>query len=102
MELLFVALGGALLGLAARYCLPGRGSHGAVLVPAVGTAVASVVWVALTWLGMKWDGGWIWWITFAVAGTTAVVADILLRRRRSRADQAMLQTLIKTGVAQRA
>lgn len=101
MELLFVALGGALLGLAARYSMPGRGAHGAVLIPAIGTAVASVVWVALTWLGLKWDGGWIWWITFAVAGAASVGADILLRRRRSRADQEMLQTLIKRGTPQR-
>lgn len=102
MELLFVALGGALLGLAARYFMPGRGAHGAVLIPAIGTAVASVVWVALTWLGLEWDGGWIWWITFAVAGAASVGADFLLRRRRSRADREMLQTLIKRGTPQRA
>lgn len=102
MELLFVALGGALLGLAARYFLPGRGAHGPVLVPAIGTAVASVVWVALTWLGLNWDGGWIWWASFAVAGAASVAADILLRRRRSRADREMLQALIKGGTRQRA
>ena len=102
MELLFVALGGAILGLAARYFLPGRGAHGAMLVPAIGTAVASVAWVALTWLGLNWDGGWIWWISFALAGAASVAADILLRRRRSRADQAMLQTLIKGGTTQHA
>lgn len=102
MELLFVALGGALLGLAARYFLPGRETHGAVLVPAIGTAVASVVWVALTWLGLKWDGGWIWWIAFGVSAAASVAADILLRRRRSLADQEMLQTLIKTGAPQSA
>ena len=41
MELLFVALGGAILGLGARYLLPGRHTHGSVLVPAIGVIAAS-------------------------------------------------------------
>lgn len=102
MELLFVALGGVVLGLAARYSLPGRGSHGVVVVPAIGTAAASVAWVALTWLGLKWDDGWIWWIAFGVSAAVSVVAAIVLGRRRKRADQAMLQTLLRSSAPQRA
>ena len=98
MELLFVALGGALLGLIARYALPRRHTHGSVLVPAVGTGVAALVWVALTWLGWAWDGGWIWWVSFAVAALAAVVVDILLGKRREAADLAMLHTITKTGL----
>jgi len=97
MELLFVALGGAILGLAARYALPRRLTHGSVLVPAVGTGVAALVWVVLTWLGWAWDGGWIWWVSFIVAGLAAVLVDILLGKRRETADLAMLHTITKTG-----
>ena len=93
-----MALGGAILGLAARYVLPGRDYHGAVLVPAVGTAVASVVWVVLTWLGWKWDGGWIWWVALGLAGVASVAVDILVHRRRERADRGLQQRLTKTGV----
>ncbi|HEY9424517.1 MAG TPA: hypothetical protein VIP54_06915 [Microterricola sp.] len=93
MELLFVALGGAIFGLAARYALPNRDEYGVALVPAVGTAVAAVVWVALTWLGMKWDSGWIWLITLAVAAAVSVVAALLIGRARAASDERMLAQL---------
>jgi hypothetical protein len=98
MELLFVALGGALLGLAARYALPRRLTHGSVLIPAVGTGVASLVWVALTWLGWAWDGGWIWWVSLTVAAIASVVVDVFVGRRREAADLTMLHTISKTGL----
>lgn len=97
MELLFVALGGAIVGLAARYLLPGRSTQGVALVPAIGTAVASVVWVVLTWLGWKWDGGWIWWVSLILAAVACFATDLVLSRRRTHNDQRMLHTLTKTG-----
>jgi len=93
MELLFVVLGGAVLGLAVRYILPGRDQHGAALVPAIGTLVAAVVWVALTWAGMAWDGGWIWVASFVASAVAAVVADLVLVRVRTASDDAMLARL---------
>jgi uncharacterized membrane protein YeaQ/YmgE (transglycosylase-associated protein family) len=102
MELLFVALGGAIVGLVARYLLPGRSTQGSVLVPAIGTAVASVLWVALTWLGWKWDGGWIWWVALGGALVVSVAADLMLSRRRAQSDQRMLHTLMKTGATKSA
>ncbi|MGK9146590.1 hypothetical protein KXS11_03035 [Plantibacter flavus] len=98
MELLFVVLGGAILGLAVRYSLPGRDQHGAALVPAIATLVAAVVWVALTWAGMAWDGGWIWVAAFAASAVVAVVADLVLVRVRTASDDAMLARL-QHGVA---
>ena len=79
MELLFVVLGGAILGLAARYSLPRRHTYGSALVPAIGTAVAAVVWVALTWLGWAWDGGWIWVVSFVAAGLASVASAVVHR-----------------------
>lgn len=97
-----MALGGAILGLAARYFLPGRDFHGAVLVPAVGTAVASVAWVALTWLGWTWDGGWIWWVALGLSAAASAAVDILLYRRRAQADRELQRRLAKNGAPQHA
>ncbi|MDR6970043.1 hypothetical protein [Leifsonia shinshuensis] len=99
MELLFVVLGGAIIGLAGRYLLPNRHTHGSVLMPAIGVASASVLWVALTWAGLKWDGGWIWWITLLGTALIVAVADLLIGRLRTESDDRMLHALAKGAVA---
>ena len=99
MELLFVVLGGAIIGLAGRYLLPYRHTHGSVLIPAVGVVAASVLWVALTWAGLKWDGGWIWWITLLGTALIVAVADLAIGRLRTQADDRMLHALAKGAVA---
>ncbi|MCM3656191.1 hypothetical protein M3147_02885 [Agromyces mediolanus] len=102
MELLFVALGGALLGLAARYAVPGRATHGVVLIPAIGTAVAAVVWVALTWLGWPWDGGWIWVASLAAAGIVSALSAFLLGPSRERHDAELFERLARPGAGAKA
>ncbi|SMH46722.1 hypothetical protein SAMN06295885_2823 [Rathayibacter oskolensis] len=99
MELLFVTLGGVLLGLAARYGLPHRDLHGSVLVPALGGIVAAVVWVVLTWAGLAWDGGLIWVITLALAAVVVLVVDLRLGRARSRRDHTALEAMLAGRVA---
>ncbi|MBF4630147.1 hypothetical protein ITJ42_02840 [Clavibacter michiganensis subsp. phaseoli] len=86
MEFLFVALFGALIGLVARYALPRRATHGALLIPAAGTIVAMVAWVVLTWAGLRWDQGVIWIATLAVSALVAAGVDLVVGRRRSAAD----------------
>lgn len=93
MELLFVTLGGAILGLAARYGVPKRDTHGALLVPAIGAVVSAVVWAALTWLGWKFDGGWIWVVSLVAAAVVAVLASVFLGRQRTDQDAELLATL---------
>jgi peptidoglycan/LPS O-acetylase OafA/YrhL len=93
MELLFVTLGGVILGLAARYGLPKRDTHGALLVPAIGAIVASVVWAALTWVGWKFDGGWIWVASLVAAGVIAGLASVFLGRQRTASDAELLTRL---------
>ncbi|MFT7710136.1 hypothetical protein ACMT9Y_04170 [Clavibacter tessellarius] len=93
MELLFVALFGALIGLVARYALPHRGTHGVLLVPAVGTVAAMAAWVALTWAGLRWDQGVIWIATLGVSALAAAGVDLVLGRRRSAADARALATI---------
>lgn len=99
MELLFITLGGALLGIAARYLVPRRATHGVALVPAVGAGVAAVAWVALTWLGLAWDGGWIWVISLVVSGLAAAAVAMVLGPRRERDDAEAFTRLAKVGVA---
>jgi peptidoglycan/LPS O-acetylase OafA/YrhL len=93
MELLFVTLGGAILGLAARYSLPKRSTHGALLVPAIGAAAAAGVWAALTWVGWKFDGGWIWVVSLVAAGVVAAIVGLALGQQRTAADAEMLSRL---------
>jgi hypothetical protein len=93
MELLFVTLGGAVLGLAARYLLPRRETHGVLLVPAIGTAVASAVWAALTWAGWKFDGGWIWWVSLLASAAVSIAVTLIIGRARHNGDTAMLARL---------
>ncbi|MES2094090.1 MAG: hypothetical protein V4531_09805 [Actinomycetota bacterium] len=90
---MFVTLGGALLGIAARYGVPKRDTHGALLVPAIGAVVASVVWAALTWLGWKFDGGWIWVVSLVAAGVVSALASVFLGRRRAARDSELLSRL---------
>lgn len=98
MELIFIIVGGAILGVAVRYVLPQRHTHGVMLVPAVATAVAAIVWVGLTWLGWPWDGGWIWAVTLVASAAGAAVVDLLVGRTRSKHDVELLNRLSRTGV----
>lgn len=96
MEILFVALAGIILGMAAGAALPRRELRGIILVPAVGGASASIVWVALTWLGLAWDGGWIWVLTLVLSALSSVAFGQLLSVYRERADIATFVRLKST------
>lgn len=95
MELLFVTLAGAILGLGARYLLPNRHTHGAVLLPAIGVVVSAALWVGLTWAGLKWNGGWIWTITLVGTAAIVVIVDLVIGRVRTHADAVLLANLSK-------
>ncbi len=95
MEMLFAVLGGTALGLLVRYLVPGRETHGVLVLPGVGAIVAAVVWAALTWLGLPFDGGWIWVATLAAAGAAAVVVALLLPRSRRVKDEELFERLQK-------
>ena len=93
MELLWVIAIGAAIGAVARYVVRGREHYGIVLLPALTASVASVVWVALTWAGLAWDGGWIWVATMAATVAVAIAVPLLLARRRAAADAALFTRL---------
>ncbi len=94
MELLFVVLGGAILGLAARYSLPRRHDvRHAPSCPRSAPASPPSSGSALTWLGWAWDGGWIWVVSFVAAGLAAVASAWFIGPRRERSDAALFERL---------
>jgi quaternary ammonium compound-resistance protein SugE len=97
MELMFIGIAGVLIGAVGRYLLPWRHTHGVALMPAVGGIAAMVLWVALTWAGLKWDAGVIWWITPFATGAIVAIVDLLVGRVRTRSDAALLETVTRRG-----
>jgi len=93
MELFIVVVVGIGVGLVLRYVMPNRDTHGALLLPAISGAATSIVWVSLLWLGLRSDGGWIWAASLLAAFVSAVVAGLLLPRRRAEADDALFLRL---------
>lgn len=93
MELLFVAVICAGIGLLARYVLPGRETYGLLLLPAIATAAGMLVWVALLWLGLTFDGGWIWVWSLLAAVAAALAAGLLLPRVRRAAEARLRASL---------
>jgi hypothetical protein len=93
MELLFVVLGAALIGLGLRYLLPGRETYGSAVLPAVSAAVAAAVWAGLTWIGWSFDGGWIWWASLIGGGVLAIATALILSPRRKRHDVSLFERL---------
>jgi hypothetical protein len=93
VELLFVTVIGAGLGALVRYLLPGRGTYGALLLPAVAAAATAIVWVALVWAGWTFDGTWIWVASLGAGVIASFVTALVLPRRRTDADAAKLAQL---------
>jgi hypothetical protein len=93
MELLFVALIAFLIGLGIRYALPGRDTYGVALLPAIAAVVTAIVWVGLTWLGWKFDGGWIWVVSLGAGAIVSLVLALTVPRSRRGRDETMLQQL---------
>lgn len=96
MELLFVVLLAACFSLAVRYFFPARETFGSAMFPAVGAAVAAVVWAGLTWLQWPFDGGWIWVVSLIAGPIVCVVIGLFLPKRRQKADAAMLDALSRS------
>ncbi len=95
MELLFATVGGAILGIGIHYLLPHRQLRGSLLLCAIGTTVAAVSWDALTWLGWKFDGTWIWVVSLVVAGAIPLIVGLVIDRRRQDADDRLFAALSK-------
>jgi hypothetical protein len=95
MELLFVIVIAAVLGLIINYVIPGRQSYGSALLPAAAAAVTAAIWVALLWLGWTFDGTWIWVVSLVAGGAAALALALTLPKKRRAADEQLQRTLAK-------
>lgn len=93
MEIVFVTVFGAGFGLLIRYLLPKRDSYGILLLPAIGALATDAIWVALVWLGLKFDGGWIWAISLVAGALICLVVALVVPRVRKNEDERMLAAL---------
>jgi hypothetical protein len=93
MELLFVVILSAGIGLITRYLTGGRDTYGILLLPGVSAVVSSIVWEGLLWLGWKFDGTWIWVVSLVTGGVAALIVGLALPRNRRVNDRAMLTKL---------
>jgi hypothetical protein len=95
VELLFVTVIGASISLGVRYLVPGRRTHGVLLVPAAGAAATAAVWAACVWIGLTFDGGWIWVIALVLGPLASLAVALALPGRRESADAELLARLMK-------
>ncbi len=93
MELFFVTIIGACVGAIVRYILPKRDTYGVLLLPAVGAAVTAIVWVALVWVGLTFDGTWIWVASIGAGVIAAFATALVLPRKRIESDARKLAEL---------
>lgn len=93
MELVYVTVIGAGIGVLLRYILPGRETYGIALLPAVAAAVTAAIWVGLIWLGWTADGGWIWVASLVGAAVASLLVALLVARTRNAADARELHVL---------
>jgi hypothetical protein len=95
MEIVYAVVVGAGAALLLRYLLPGRGTYGVVLLPALGAAVTAAVWAGMSWLGFDFDGnwGWLWLASVGGAIVVALVVGLIVGTRRQRSDARELHVL---------
>jgi membrane protease YdiL (CAAX protease family) len=77
---------GATLGAAAHFALPQRGLRGVAVGPLLGTALAALAWMILTWAGQGPDSLWTWLATIAAPAVLVPVALRTLSGRRASDD----------------
>ena len=95
MELVLIITGAGLLGLVARYVIPGRDRHGLALMPASGVIIGSVVWAICVWIGLSPVTPWPWLISFGATVIGIIALGIVLPGRRDAADAALWEKLVR-------
>lgn len=89
MEIVLALVFGAAIGAALHFALPQRPLRGVALAPVLGTVVAGLAWLALTWVGVGADTPWPWLASVILPGlvTWAVVAALTAARTRHDANE---------------
>lgn len=84
MEIIFILVYGALLGLMAPYLLSGREQFGALVAPALALVYGFVVWTILTWVGLSYTDYWIWMVTMLGMPVIMILGVRFIRSKRTR------------------
>ncbi len=82
MELAFILIYGALLGLMAPYLLSGKENYGVLLAPALALIYGFGSWTLLTWLGLSYNDFWIWAISMLGMPVVMILGVRFIRARR--------------------
>jgi hypothetical protein len=83
MELAFILVYGAILGLVAPFLGIDVKRIGSLVPGAISLVFGAVVWVILTWVGFKYDEAWIWLIVMLGMPAAMVLAVRRISAKRS-------------------
>ena len=75
-------------GIGMHYGSPNRHSRGVALVPAIATAIAAIVWAAMTWMGFAEDNPWIWLASIVAPIVITYPTTLWIARTRAALDAA--------------
>jgi len=87
---------GAAIGAILRYVVPGRGTHGLLLLPAIGACTTAIAWVLMVVGGFSLGEPWIWLLALVAPVVTCTIAAVALARVRPERDAQRLQRLLAT------
>ncbi|HET6302130.1 hypothetical protein [Microbacterium sp.] len=87
MQILLGLIVGACIGVALHFVVPGRSTRGVALAPILGTFVAGLAWMLLTWAGQGVDSPWIWLAAFVAPAAVVWPTLVVLKRIRDAHDE---------------
>ena len=95
IDLVVVFSSALVVGTIIRYAIPGRIKHGLLLIPSFAIVFALLVWEISVWAGVGGEFAQLAWLILLVvtAGVTLAFTLILVRRR-THSDDAMLASAL--------
>ena len=93
MYILLALIAACALGIAVHYLVPRRNLRGVVMVPAVATAVAAVVYTLMQWMGVGQDSIWLWIASVGGGVVLSALVGIIVTAQRDRSDAAKTAAL---------
>ncbi|MFM1994408.1 MAG: hypothetical protein RL537_1097 [Actinomycetota bacterium] len=99
MEILIIALYGLLLALVAPFVLPPSDHYGKAVPAAISLVAGSIIWLALTWLGLSYQEAWIWFAVMLGMPAAGWLGTRNLDKRRQQSEQARLSVIRSGGKA---
>ncbi len=83
MELAFILVYAAILGLVAPYLGLNTKVIGSLVPGAISLVAGALAWAVLTWCGMHYDQGWIWIIVMLAMPAAMVIFVRFLSNKRA-------------------